>query len=527
MAAINERVATPGPRHYLWSFPGSPVKIHLALEVVARLQSQLSGEDGTASWGGLLSGHVDGLATTISDFHPLTGGEAADIQAGLAALSNTAGQDSVVGYYRFQLEEGLRLDPADLSLARAFFPDPHHVILLIQPGESGPPNATFYFWDAGRLNGDFPFLEFPFDAHLLAASEQHRAETAERRTLELVPPAPQPAAPEAPKPHHRSVWKAVVWTSLAVCLAAAAAIGSRYAPDRFFNWFRSASAVAPPPQAAVVSPRLSIDLRAERQNGDLKLTWNREIAVIANATSALLSIEDGASRRNIPLQAAQVRSGSILYTPITDQVQMALTVSAPTEDITESVLVLLPQNGPQRTIPAPRVAAPPESTSRFQPIKPFVPPAPAARRSSPVDMAASSPPLLVPVANSAPAAATVLNRPSASPAPPPAPETSARPATPPPRAAPVYYPPEAVQRVRPVFSAAIKSSLSGPVLVEVTLSIDETGKVVKATPVLRPGVSQALVFASMAAAKEWKFQPARRGDQPVPSEMTLRFNFAP
>jgi TonB family protein len=63
--------------------------------------------------------------------------------------------------------------------------------------------------------------------------------------------------------------------------------------------------------------------------------------------------------------------------------------------------------------------------------------------------------------------------------------------------------------------------------VEVLVSIDETGKVVKADPQAQTGVHPMLQVSAATAARQWKFSPARQGDRPVPSQMLLRFNFTP
>src|SRR6266446_6384823 len=70
----------------------------------------------------------------------------------IAALSpDLPGEPSRVGYYRIQHGGFLRLNESDLALAEAAFPEPQQVFLLIQLGDPGPANATFFFWDAGRM----------------------------------------------------------------------------------------------------------------------------------------------------------------------------------------------------------------------------------------------------------------------------------------------------------------------------------------------------------------------------------------
>ena len=93
------------------------------------------------------------------------------------------------------------------------------------------------------------------------------------------------------------------------------------------------------------SSQISLGLQAQRQNGDLKLTWNRESSAVLEATSGVLSIEEGGRQRKITLDPAQVRNGSILYAPTTDQVQIQLTVLDPQGMTSESVIAILPQAG--------------------------------------------------------------------------------------------------------------------------------------------------------------------------------------
>src|SRR6185295_9502102 len=118
----------------------------------------------------------------------------------IAALSpDLPGELSRVGYYRIQHGGSLRLTESDLSLAAAAFPDPQQVFLLIQLTDSGPANATFFFWDDARMCGDFPFLEFPFDVSLLAAAEGHRIEAAQKRAKPVAVDSAFSPDPQAPR----------------------------------------------------------------------------------------------------------------------------------------------------------------------------------------------------------------------------------------------------------------------------------------------------------------------------------------
>jgi outer membrane biosynthesis protein TonB len=64
--------------------------------------------------------------------------------------------------------------------------------------------------------------------------------------------------------------------------------------------------------------------------------------------------------------------------------------------------------------------------------------------------------------------------------------------------------------------------------VQVRVSIDQSGRVVKAEPVVsQGGINQYLGTNAANTARLWTFQPARRGDTPVMSELILNFTFGP
>jgi hypothetical protein len=62
---------------------------------------------------------------------------------------------------------------------------------------------------------------------------------------------------------------------------------------------------------------VSLGLASDRSGVDWKLTWNPSAAPFAHSTSAELRIEDGNHETQILLSPAQIRSGSIVYSPFT------------------------------------------------------------------------------------------------------------------------------------------------------------------------------------------------------------------
>lgn len=80
-----------------------------------------------------------------------------------------------------------------------------------------------------------------------------------------------------------------------------------------------------------------------------------------------------------------------------------------------------------------------------------------------------------------------------------------------------------IRKVTPTYPTAARSARTAGMVV-VSVDIDEQGDVVSAKSVEGP---MLLRQAAESAAKQWKFQPARRNGQPVRSTQSIQFNFQP
>ena len=89
---------------------------------------------------------------------------------------------------------------------------------------------------------------------------------------------------------------------------------------------------------------------AERRGTDLVLSWNRDSASITRASYGMLIIKGKDGRRDIALTPDQLRAGSIVYTPTTDQVEVELSVVAGEQVTKDSVIVFLPRKGDKGAI---------------------------------------------------------------------------------------------------------------------------------------------------------------------------------
>jgi hypothetical protein len=156
-------------RHYIWWFPGSPVRVHVDLGVIEGLQARLRGSGPGRVEHGLLFGRALQGAIEISEYRPVSD---RSVPQAIASLAAELPKRLLTGYYRSEHGEALRLNENDLFLFKTLFGKPYQVFLLMQPNAFAPPNATFFFCRGHRQISEFPFLEFPLDVALLATEEQ-------------------------------------------------------------------------------------------------------------------------------------------------------------------------------------------------------------------------------------------------------------------------------------------------------------------------------------------------------------------
>jgi hypothetical protein len=493
------------------------VRVHLSLEVVRRLAEQLRPGGAETAHEGLLFGKATDGTTEVLDFQPAGG----SVPQAVTALEKEGAGRLLVGYYRTE-PDVLRLNDRDLLLARTCFPQSYHVFLVIQPSGFGPPSASFFFHDEGGRMAELSLMEFPFEASLLAGEERDRL-----RRSQL---ARRPVAAKVPVLQRRPARGrrlAVVVAALLVSAAMGVAIAVNR--DAIREWLVvRMRAERPSPAAAAAAPApppagMSIGLHARRQDGDVEIAWNRNSPVVAAAQSGVLSIQDGRTKSEIVLNATQVRNSSILYAPASEQISLQLAITTDVDTVIESVILLLLKNGQPAVYPAPNPAPqslPPRS------LKPFTPPSgsgPAPGSAARPAVEPSLPMVEVPVSNAA-ALSTLLAQPVVPPAPPAPNSASGAPAT---VVQSVYHAPEPLRRVVPRFPAEVLRTIVSPIIIEVRVAIDKSGKVTQATVVPVPRANPLLIESVLSAARQWTFTPARLGDAAEPSEFVLRFRIAP
>ena len=302
------------------------------------------------------------------------------------------------------------------------------------------------------------------------------------------------------------------------------------------------------PASALAQSALA--LRVERAAGELLLSWNRDSEAIQNAARATLSIVDGDQRENVDLDLAQLRNGSIVYSPSGSDVvfQLSVTGKDSSRVQSESVRVLKTRPSPMPgNLPAVKPAPPAFQTGSDSPNS-AVPPDPEA-----VDPPAEDPKIAKPAPKpfqadslaerlrparpsdlpeaprlngAEPGAAGLggVTLMSSSAAPPPAPPQAIPVAPVPSPTAKIggqVQPAEVVSRTNPDYPlVARQAHLQGVVVVVANVGAD--GRVESARAVNGPPL---LGSAAVAAVKQWIYRPATLNGSPIESETRVELKF--
>lgn len=405
----------PGLPFYSWEVQGKPITIQLGFDVIDRMSPDILRGLGAlkrrgAEVGGILLGRTEAGSpwkVIVEDFEPvpteyLTGpsynlseNDLVGFEAALARWrSDPAGKLSVVGFYRSHTRDDLHMDNADLALASRYFSDPRNVFLLVRPFASRPSIAGFFFWEDGEISRESTYLQFPFDRRELGGGEPRAVPAARKPQAEDTPlPTSTPVAEKAPasvapaeeygcqpnspglsilsQPEPReSRSVGLRWLVVPGFLITAGLVG-------FFAYQNLYSNKAPVTQAAVESA-LPLKLSVAEKGNQLDVTWDRNAPSITHANRGVLSISDGANKRELELSGTQLRNGRVLYSRLSADVNLRLEVFPEgRESVSESIRIVSTEAPPQ----------PPDTQAVTNKKPPAEPPVEEAAEDKPATLA--------------------------------------------------------------------------------------------------------------------------------------------
>lgn len=284
------------------------------------------------------------------------------------------------------------------------------------------------------------------------------------------------------------------------------------------------------------SAPVALGLQVERRGSDVSVAWDRAVGSLPGVEAGIMSITDGSANREIALSPEQLRGGQIVYRPLSANVEFRLTVGgAKRQNLTEAVRVLGAEvaNQPLRVErvpePKPEMARMPELLRRAPVASTSPLPEPGSLGTEPLAVAPAlraheqALPRVHPPTPAAPVEA----------APPPA-EKAAATAV----AEPVPAPPTSttinltapipVKRASFPFPPELRRLLRNEALIDVGVSVDAKGRVIKASAVpLTPETPRLLLGLAESAALRWQFTPATHNGQPAPGQTVLHFRVKP
>lgn len=348
-----EPAAQEASNYFIWQVPGSPVAVHLHLDVVDRLGAEVLRGFGAvpkrgAEVGGILLGSIEPGEVSIvrvEDFEAVPCTYSRGPSYLFSEEERTAFEDAIarwpgdllgaaipVGFFRSHTREGMSLTEEDLDLMNRYFRDPAQVALLVKPFATKVSVAGLFARQAGEFPAETP-LEFPFRRReitgeappprrtLQESRQEGRPERQSRRRdspLSLdsyysSAETAEVAEPGTASPVRRPFFE---WTPLALLLLLVGLIAG----------FGAALQFAPLLPAGSAANEYGLKLSVTQAGENLTVRWNRDANALRWAQRAVLEIEEGAFAKPVELDAAHLRDGSVIYQNTTSSVRFRLTV---------------------------------------------------------------------------------------------------------------------------------------------------------------------------------------------------------
>jgi len=345
-------------QYFNWQPPGKLISVEVRLDIIDAINRDVMEAFHTvpvrgAEIGGILLGNVEQGAKTVLHIErhvPVpcmyaTGpsyrfSESDEIRFAETLAQFQAGREKLrlVGLYRSHTRKDLFLSAYDLAFWGNYLPSAESVFLLVKPFVTRPNVGGFFFREQGQVHATKSYLEFPFQSSQTgAAPAEPLADSIPEATpprhddlsLAVIPPRPavdnlsrrtEPALFDsfASVPAHsrtRWPWLALPGLLVVTILALFGLTGSGIL-----------SLPLGENRKAVPARAYSLGLEATENGAQVKIRWDRQSPAIAEAQRGVLSISDGTFRKDLELEANELRTGSLSYAALTPQIDFRLEV---------------------------------------------------------------------------------------------------------------------------------------------------------------------------------------------------------
>lgn len=336
--------------YFRWDIPSENLEVLLHLNVV-ELAEVTTNRAGNSCAAGVLLGRVEESKQTkivIEGLEPATPVEGAvespfkDRQAVtlfLERVQSRSGRLSTLGFYRSCGREGAALNPDDLGMLTCCTDNSRETVgsastdegngrrpklgvvtraanqknaerlfLMIEPGGTWGSNASIYLSRKGMVLWQSPRIPL------------HRTDLARIGSICQVPGAGirEVRAPRIPAPPSVKLEKTKKRRPLvAVAVIAAVVLASLLRLSGLQGFVT-------PSTRPEINYEQPIGLQAEKKGADWQIHWNQSSYALRQAKKTRVEIEDGLIRKEFGPSAAELASGTILYSPDTDNVVLTM-----------------------------------------------------------------------------------------------------------------------------------------------------------------------------------------------------------
>ena len=337
-----------------WEDPGEPLAVHFHLNVVELLARDAIRAGGKQIAGFLLGRRDEDRHRTIlvEHYEPFptgtknvtSGSTFGDQRQPRAKVDHMRSPSqkrmSILGSYRSCSSGETSPSAEDLSFVRAASSDSERLFLLLEHRVGEVGNGILFIVQHEVVT--WQWHRVPFGRAALS-----RETIARRPSVENGSPQSKQKVAPIEKQERLQIERisegprTLRWTLIAVASIALMAAG-------LFQFRRGVKLPAAVFDRPDTSSDSSLGLKLERRGIDWQLSWNRNADALVTATRGQLSITDGPIHKVLDLDSGELRSGSIIYTPATDNLIMRLDVTGTgaSQASSESVRLIAGLNPP-------------------------------------------------------------------------------------------------------------------------------------------------------------------------------------